>query len=361
MVKHYYVVASAILFIAVGGALVSCSSDEPQIPETNPVNPEPKPEPEEEKVTLHVTYYPIGKTKYKELVKSSRGLAYRPSKGGLGHVITVGDTYSVYEEGTTNKVGQVTYTDDSKDYLEGDIVVKKFEGSKKVYLALDEGAADNIQWDGKVFTFKNAYGIGTYKGIIGEGTNKFVISTHTGEGPQEYYQLGEGLLTQADNKIQGYAQTCAPVVNVVVPENAVTQINKVVKEKGYTQLTLKVQTDEKVLTSWTYNPSDYAYTFTPSDTNIRTIVYDAAAKELQSNKEVRLYFTMEPGMWTNPIIKLYGGTSSNGEMQELGTVKIDENYVKKEYIAADLYNKDTAQPYQLPVNYAAIYGNLELK
>lgn len=348
--KTNYLFASLLLVnIATGGLFSSCSNNnEPEIPT-----------PDEKIDSLDVTLQLLEKQKYIDsIAQGSRVSVQRPSTGGFIWFMGSGDRYSIYESGTANKLGTVICTDEFKGIYEGKIGVKDFEGSKKVYLALDQNASDNIRWNGKEFTFKNAYGTGTYKGWIGKGTDLFNISSPTGEGAQRYYQLGEGTFIFADKRITGYTQTAIPVPFITIPKDLLKSINQIVEDKGYTQLTLKVQTDENVLTSWTYNPANFTYTFSPSTTNIRLISYDAKARELTSGEDVRLYFTIEPGTWTNPTITLYGGTSENEEIEVLGTVKVPDKYKKLEFISADAYDSETAATYQKPSNFIPSYGTL---
>lgn len=358
--KKFYLFAGILLASITSGVTSSCSNnDEPEIPTPAP-DPDDKPDIKIDSVD--VTLHLLEKEEYMDsIAKGSRMTARRPSTGGLIWYINTGDKYSIYESGTANKLGTVVCTDSQKGIYEGRIGIPEFEGSKEVYLALDHNASDNIQWDGKVFTFKNAYAENPYKGWMASGTSYFTLSSPTNKGAQRYYQFGKGIFSIADKRITGYAETVLPMPFIVIPKTLLPKFNETIKEKGYKQLVLTVQTDEKVLSSFTFDPVNLAYTFNPSSTNLRTIVYDAEDDVFTKGEDVRLYFTMEPGTWSNPIVKLYGRTSENGEMKELGSTTVADKSKKLEYIPIDKYDSKTAESYQRPAYYMPSYGNLELK
>lgn len=357
MKKHTFI-ASLLLYSVTAGCLVSCSNDDPAIPE-----PAPNPIPEEESKTVHVTLTLTRRDIYEKQAQSSA-----VSKGtraeteitygkSVIYYVVVGEKISVYAKGTKDKLGTLECIDATKMIFKGDLTAKNFTDNEEFYIALDDGEAQNIQWDGSTFTFVNAYSKGNYKGEVAYNGSRIVWDVPTGKGTQCFYELGKGKLDLSDNSMTGYIDALTPIAVTTFDKGTVTYVKQQVKDKGFTVLKLKVQTDEHSLNTWTFNPENYSVTEDRSDRTTREILYDAT--NIQWTKDpIMLVYTLNPGMWTNPVITLYGGTDSNNEAEKLATAKVDDMYKKIEFIPLDKYNAGGAASYQRPFNRIIPYGTL---
>lgn len=358
MRKNYFLIGLLILSVT-GGVVSSCSNnDEPQIPEPAP---NPNPQPEEKADTIHLTLNLISKADYKNSLgeKGTRAETEITYGKAAKHYIVKGERISVYAKGTSNKIGTIVCTDADKNIFKGDIIAKSFNDKDEFYIALDNGDASNIQWDGKTFTFANAYAKGSYSSAILYNGQRISWGEPTGKGSQPFYELGRGTLNLADGTMKGYLEAITPIAITTIDKSVVPYVEQRVKEAGYTVLTLDVQTDEHSLISWTYDPATYKYTENRSDKNTRTITYKTA--NIQWNKDpLMLVYTMNPGMWSNPSVVLYGGDESNGKKEKLAAVKVTDTYKKMEFISPDIYDDSSVkkESYQRGFNRIIPYGAL---
>lgn len=351
--RKYYFLAGLLLTTIATGTLSSCSSDdEPtKTPDTNP---------EEEKTdTIHLTLQLVLKGNYKPSIqqKTSKYTRANIIKSDKVHYrILKGDRLSIYQKGTADKLGTVECVDGPEMIFKGDIIGKDLTNNEEFYVALDNGEADNIKWDGTTFTFANPYSKDIYNGISIVKDVSATIAPPTGSGSQIFYECGKGTLNLSDSTMTAYIDAFTPLGYLTFDSATNTYVQQKVKENGYTVLTLKYQTNEPVLEYFTFKPEDNTITSKGLDRNVRTIYYDPA--KIQWEQNPMLIFSLEPGMWNEPTFTLYGGTDANKEMEQLATVTVPDMYKKLEFIAPDLYNKQTSATYQRPLNRIIPYGSL---
>lgn len=339
-----YLTGAFILPICTG-MLMACSSDDTQIP-----TPEPQPEVSQ---TIQIKLQLVRPENYNSATKAKDSRTSANDSGdGIEYQINKDDYLSIYEKGTENRLGTLACIDADKALFGGTITAKEFSDKKEYYVALDNNADDNIKWDGKAFTFINCYNDKNYSGFIGNGNYRFKTSYGTQEGYQTFYELGKGTLSLDSDKTEGtmtaYLNGMTPLAGVYLDNETGKYIRQTVQAKSYTYLTLKVQTDNKVVNTFTYNPEDLSFTFNYMDTNVRKISYKVS--DISWGGKPILLFAIDPGLWKNPTIEIYGGTDDNKESEKLASVRIPAGNIKMncEFVSPEKTDWDKAT--QRPLN-----------